>query len=86
VIGIFSGDRGCPMTILFDRFRSNRILSAGYDRTIKIWNLDGKCLKTLEEHETVHSNIVYLIRSDFVSNSLFDMLSVLGDIFSLCPS
>ena len=46
----------------------DRIVSGSSDNTVKIWNTDGECLKTLEGHSDMYS--VAILGPGIVSGSL----------------
>ena len=47
----------------------DRIVSGSLDKTVKIWNTDGECLKTLEGH----SNYVFSVAILVPTESLADL-------------
>ena len=50
--------------------KSNKIISASNDETIKIWDLEtGECLKTLNDHTNGVTSILILKDNKFISGS-----------------
>ena len=50
--------------------KSNIIISASDDKTLKIWNLaKGKCLKTLKDHQDSVTSILIIPNNKFISGS-----------------
>ena len=47
----------------------DRIVSGSWDNTVKIWNTDGECLKTLEGHSDEVSSVAILGPDRIVSGS-----------------
>ena len=55
-----SAERGhtdCVSSVAVSR---DRIVSGSFDRTVKIWNWHGECLKTLEGHSDYVTSVAIL--------------------------
>jgi WD40 repeat protein len=59
---------------------ANRLISASYDKTIKIWDLQsGECLKTLNEHSLGAKSVLIYKNNKFISGS-FDKTIKIWDL------